>query len=75
MLRVFSVQTDGCRDFQVHLTGALPLLGVQLNAVSLVNLTMVSLPAAVRVWGWALQAVTVGVLLLRHWEQRIFGWS
>jgi hypothetical protein len=25
----------------VHLIGALPLLGVQLNAVSLVNLTMV----------------------------------
>lgn len=27
---------------QVHLSGAMPLLGVQLNAVSLVNLTMVS---------------------------------
>ena len=26
----------------MHLIGALPLLGVQLNAVSLVNLTMVS---------------------------------
>lgn len=34
------------RYVQVHLTGALPLLGVQLNAVSLVNLTMVSLHLA-----------------------------
>ena len=38
----------------MHLIGALPLLGVQLNAVSLVNLTMVCRGAL----SWTLAALS-----------------